>query len=79
VSEPTFLTLDQVLVIHAQSLQEHGGTQGIRDLGLIESALASAQDTFYYANGDVFDVAASYAFLDGISGLGLRRRSCFWP
>ncbi|MFO1514253.1 MAG: type II toxin-antitoxin system death-on-curing family toxin [Verrucomicrobiota bacterium] len=62
MSEPTFLTLDQVLVIHAQSLNEHGGTKGIRDLGLIESALASAQNTYFYANGDLFDVAASYAF-----------------
>jgi len=62
VSAPTFLTLDQVLRIHARSLNEHGGTQGIRDLGLIESALASAQNTFFYANGDVFEVAASYAF-----------------
>lgn len=62
MSEPTFLTLDQVLGVHARSLEEHGGTQGIRDLGLIESALASAQNTFYYANGDVFEVAASYAF-----------------
>lgn len=62
MSEPTFLTLDQVLVIHARSLNEHGGTEGIRDLGLIESALASAQNTYFYANGDLFDVAASYAF-----------------
>ncbi len=62
MSEPTFLTLEQVLVIHAQSLNEHGGTEGIRDLGLIESALASAQNTYFYANGDLFDVAASYAF-----------------
>lgn len=62
MSAPTFLTLDQVLRIHARSLNEHGGTQGIRDLGLIESALASAQNTFFYANGDVFEVAASYAF-----------------
>lgn len=62
MSEPTFLTLDQVLVIHARSLNEHGGTEGVRDLGLIESALASAQNTYFYANGDLFDVAASYAF-----------------
>jgi len=62
VSEPTFLTLDQVLGIHARSLSEHGGSEGIRDLGLIESALASAQNTLYYAKGDLFDVAASYAF-----------------
>jgi death-on-curing protein len=62
VSEPIFLSLDEVHVIHARSLAEHGGSEGVRDAGLIESALASAQNTFHYANGDVFDVAASYAF-----------------
>jgi death-on-curing protein len=43
-------------------LAEHGGGDGVRDLGLVESALASAKNTFYYANGDLFDVASSYAF-----------------
>jgi death-on-curing protein len=62
VSEPIFLRLEEVFVIHARSVAEHGGSDGIRDQGLIESALASAKNTFYYANGDLFDVAASYAF-----------------
>ena len=62
MNEPIFLTLDEVLRIHARSLSEHGGSEGIREPGLVESALASAKNTFFYANGDVFDVAASYAF-----------------
>jgi death-on-curing protein len=62
VSEPEFLTLDEVLQIHARSLAEHGGLVGARDPGLVESALASARNTFYYGHGDLFDVAASYAF-----------------
>lgn len=62
MSEPVFLELDEVLRIHARSLAEHGGSDGVRDGGLVESALASAKNTFYYANGDLFDVAASYAF-----------------
>ena len=36
--------------------------EGARDPGLIESALASAKNIFYYGNGDLFDVAAGYAF-----------------
>ena len=48
--------------IHARSLAEHGGSDGVRDPGLIESALGSAMNTFFYGAGDVFDVAASYAF-----------------
>jgi death-on-curing protein len=62
VSEPIFLSLDEVLAVHVRSLVEHGGSDGIRDLGLVESALGSAKNTFYYANGDLFDVASSYAF-----------------
>jgi death on curing protein len=62
VNEPIFLTLDEVHRIHARSLAEHGGSGGTRDPGLVESALASAKNIFYYAHGDVFDVAAGYAF-----------------
>ena len=62
MNEPIFLTLDEVLLIHARSLAEHGGSEGTRDPGLVESALAAARNTFHYANGDWFDVAASYAF-----------------
>lgn len=62
MNEPIFLTLEEVLIIHARSLVEHGGSEGTRDLGLVESALASAKNTYHYANGDWFDVAASYAF-----------------
>jgi len=62
VNEPIFLTLDEVNRIHARSLAEHGGSEGTRDPGLVESAQASAKNIFYYENGDLFDVAASYAF-----------------
>jgi len=62
VSEPTFLTLEEVLKIHARSLAEHGGSEGIREPGLVESALASAANTFHYGGGDLCDIAASYAF-----------------
>lgn len=57
-----FLSLEQVHRLHAIGLEDHGGSPGIRDLGLIESAIASAQNTFLYGGGDHFDVAAAYAF-----------------
>ena len=60
--EPAFLSLQQVMTLHRQSLQEHGGIDGLRDQGGIESALASAQNTWLYASGDLFDIAAAYAF-----------------
>lgn len=62
MSAPIFLTLDEVLRIHARCLAGHGGSEGIRDHGLVESALASAKNTLYYGRGDLFDIAASYAF-----------------
>lgn len=62
MSELIFLTLDEIHRLHTRSLAEHGGSEGTRDPGLVESALASAKNTLLYANGDVFDVAASYAF-----------------
>ncbi|HEV2210445.1 MAG TPA: hypothetical protein VG167_16850 [Verrucomicrobiae bacterium] len=46
MSEPIFLTLDEVLDIHARSLAEHGGMAGMREPGLVDSALASAQNCF---------------------------------
>lgn len=71
--EPIFLTLDEVLYLHDESLRRFGGSEGVRDLGLVESALGSAQNAFWYGKGDLFDIAAacafhiaqSQAFLDG--------------
>lgn len=59
---PAFLSLGQVLKLHRQSLAEHGGLDGMRDSGAVESALASAQNTWYYAGGDLHDIGAAYAF-----------------
>jgi death on curing protein len=57
-----FVTLEDVFDLHGDSLRAHGGMPGVRDHGLIESALGSAQNAFYYGGGDEFDVAAAYAF-----------------
>jgi death-on-curing protein len=62
VHQPAFLTFDEVLYLHRESLRRFGGMDGIGDRGLIESALGSAQNAFWYGGGDVFDIAAAYAF-----------------
>jgi death-on-curing protein len=62
VDEPIFLTLEEVLYLHDESLTRFGGSSGIGDLGLVQSALGSAQNTFWYGHGDLFDIAAAYAF-----------------
>ena len=62
IAGPTFLSLSQVIRLHTRALAEHGGQDGVREPGLVDSALAAAQNTFWYARGDLFDIAAAYAF-----------------
>jgi death on curing protein len=79
VSDPLFLDFEIVAELHKDSLLKFGGTDGIRDRGLIESALASAINTYLYAGGDLFEIAATYgfhiaqaqAFLDGNKRTGV--------
>ena len=60
--EPEFLTPAIIEQLHADSLALFGGSAGVRDRGMVESALASARNTYLYGRGDLFDIAASYAF-----------------
>jgi death-on-curing protein len=64
VTDPLFLTLDEVLGIHADQLHRYGGRFGIRDLGLLQSALAMPETTFEdeFLHGTVFEMAAAYLF-----------------
>lgn len=62
--EPRFLTLNEVIEIHADQIERYGGSPGIRDLGLLESAIATPQAGFggQYLHGDLFEMAAAYLF-----------------
>ena len=60
--EPRFLQLKTVFWLHRRSLELHGGLDGVRDEGAIESALGSAKNAYFYGGGDAYDVAAAYAF-----------------
>ena len=62
LEEPKFLALAEVLYLHDQSLERYGGSSGIREPGLVESALGSAQNVFWYGRGGLFEIAAAYAF-----------------
>ena len=62
MSEWRWLTIDVILAIHDEQLAEHGGRPGIRDLGLLESALARPVNRAAYTAATAFDVAAAYAF-----------------
>ena len=56
------MTLAEVLFLHDESLARFRGSAGVRDPGLIESALGSAQNAYWYGNGGLFEIAAAYAF-----------------
>ena len=60
--EPEFLTWEAVLYLHERSLAEHGGRAGIRNRGLVESAIAQPQQDYFYGGADRFAIAAGYAF-----------------
>jgi death-on-curing protein len=64
MSAPLFLTLDEVLDIHRDQIALNGGLEGIRDLGLLKSALAmpqaGARGRFFHA--DVYEMGAAYLF-----------------
>ncbi|WP_153117884.1 type II toxin-antitoxin system death-on-curing family toxin [Rhodocyclus tenuis] len=51
-----------LLLLHEESLAIHGGASGLRDEGLLESALGRPENLAAYGNPDVFDCAAAYAF-----------------
>jgi death-on-curing protein len=62
VPEHRFISREVLAQLHADSIERFGGMLGIRDEGLILSALGAAENTHYYGNSDLFDIAAAYAF-----------------
>jgi death-on-curing protein len=58
-----WLRTDAVLAMHRRQLAEHGGGDGVRDIGLLESALARPQNiAAYEPDADIARLAAAYAF-----------------
>lgn len=51
-----------VIAIHRRQLAEHGGSDGIRDQGLLESALFRPKNQLAYSNPNLFDLAAAYGY-----------------
>jgi death-on-curing protein len=62
VSEPDWLDLPIVLDVHSEQLALFGGADGLRDIGLLESALARPQNKFGYGESELAALAAAYAF-----------------
>ena len=59
--EPAWLSLQAVLAIHDRLLADHGGKAGVRDLGLLQSAIAAPRNHLAYAGSNLFSLAATYA------------------
>jgi death on curing protein len=87
VKEPAFLTVDEVLALHADQVARHGGRPGIRDLALLEWAVAAPKATFggELLHGTLPEIAAAYLyhlvrnhpFVDGNKRAGLAAAIAF--
>ncbi len=79
MSRWTWIVEDVALAIHDEQLAEHGGASGLRDLGLLQSALARPRHLAAYGKADVSALAAahmyglvrSHPFVDGNKRTGL--------
>jgi death-on-curing protein len=62
--EPQFLTLDEVVAIHRDQIQRYGGLLGVRDWGLLKSAIAMPAVTFggQFLHGNLCEMSAAYLF-----------------
>jgi death-on-curing protein len=85
--EVTFLTLEQVLTIHAEGIRAHGGEPGVLDLGLIASAVYQPQASFggHYLNRTLpamasalgFSLVKNHGFCDGNKRVGFSAMDVF--
>jgi death-on-curing protein len=85
--KPVFLNLDEVLALHGEQIDRYGGAAGVRDVRLLESALAAPRATFgrEYLHASIPEMAAAYLFhvvrnhpfLDGNKRAGLAAAIAF--
>ena len=82
--DPVFLTLDEVLELHRDSIDQYGGSHGVRDMGLLQSALAMPTSSFggQFLHPDLASMAAAllfhlvqnHPFVDGNKRIGAAAR-----
>lgn len=85
MTEPLWLNREDCLGIHEMMLSQHGGLSGVRDEGLLLSAIAKPQNHFAYGSESLVVMAASYAagivlnhpFLDGNKRTGFMAAATF--
>lgn len=61
---PNFLSVEEVIEIHRDQIERYGGSPGIRDIGLLQSAIAMPQAGFggQFLHADLYEMAAAYLF-----------------
>ena len=88
MKEPVWLLESAVLAVHSMTIARFGGTDGVRDRGLLESALARPSNIYQYDHSaQIAQLAAAYAggiiqnhpFVDGNKRTGLARLEGFEP
>src|SRR5438477_7364645 len=85
MKEPIWLNREDCLAIHEMMLAQHSGLAGVRDEGLLESALSKPQNLFAYRSPTLPEMAASYAagiilnhpFVDGNKRTGFMVAAIF--
>jgi death on curing protein len=85
MKEPAWITREECLSIHEMMLAQHGGLAGVRDEGLLKSALSKPHNLFAYAKPAHAELAASYAagivrnhpFVDGNKRTGFMVAAVF--
>jgi len=83
--EPYFLTREQIDIIHRDQIEAWGGLHGLRSEDALESAIAQPQNVYFYGDGDLYEIAAAYAFhiaesqayLDGNKRTGVQAAADF--
>ncbi len=72
--EPEWISEEEAITIHSRQLAEHGGGDGVRDMGLLQSAMARPQNAFHYNQVNSlaklaacygYGIAKNHAFIDG--------------
>jgi death-on-curing protein len=82
-----YLTIEQVLFLHARVIEQTGGSHGVRDLGLLESAVARPQamfddedlypDIFFKAAALMYSLIRNHPFVDGNKRTGVAAAAIF--
>ena len=64
MADPVFLNLAEVIEVHADQIKRYGGQDGVRDFGLLESALAQPEASFAgeWLHKGLYEMAAAYAY-----------------